>query len=349
MTTINTVGIIGGGKMGTNLFYYFLDFGFNIRWFRSPSADLEKARRTFNKRINRSRETGIIPEGTFEKLKAGTSISQDKKILTDCDLVIETIPEDINLKRELFKTLDDVLNDRCIIASNSSSINPGALVPAPRRIPLFLGVHFFYPVSLKNVVEVIIPGSFQPHARDAVINFLQKIRRNYIILDEENSFILNKIFLDFQNEAFNLVHNGHITFSQLDKIVKEHFFPVGVFEFFDCVGIDTMLASIRNYIKPYPHKDYYYPLVGHLESMVKQGFLGQKCSRGFYQYSRGEIISINDDSSSLSKPMAEFVEHLRFTYLTTVRRFTVHSGLSIQEMNDAVKEYFSIEKGPFEI
>jgi len=348
MTFIQNIGIVGGGKMGTNLFYYLLDFGFKISWLCSPAADLEKLRKTFFKRIIRFRDTGIISETTFEKLKIETSISSDIKILIDCNLVLETITEEINLKRELFNTLDTVLNEECMIASNSSSINPSLLIPSKSRSSLFLGLHFFYPVNLKNIVEVIIPNSFSNLAKDPIIGFLEKIDRKFIMLDEGNSFILNKIFLDFQNEAFLMVQNGHITFAQLDEIIKEHFFPIGVFEFFDSVGIDTMLASIKNYIENYPHKDYYYPLVNHLQAMVKQGRLGQKSSNGFYQYSGGEIIRGISDLGSLSSPKEEFMEHLRFTYLTTVRRFTIQSGLSIHEMNDAVKEYFSIDKGPFE-
>lgn len=348
MSVIKHIGIIGEGKMGTNLFYYLLDYGFTFRWVCSTAADPEKIRKTFFRRIARSRDAGIISEKAFEKLQSDTLISPDITILTDCDLVIETIPEDINLKRELFITLDAVLKEGCIIASNSSSINPSLLIPSTRRSSLFLGLHFFYPVSLKNIVEVIIPESFSKPAQVTITDFLDKINRNYIILHEGNSFILNKIFLDFQNEAFLMVQNRNITFDQLDTIIREHLFPSGVFEFFDSVGIDTMLVSIKNYIDNYPHKDYYRPLTDYMEAMVKRGFLGQKSSKGFYQYSGGEIIRSASDSGSLSRPQEEFVEHLRFIYLSAVRRFTGHSGLTIPEMNDAIKEYFGIEKGPFE-
>jgi len=348
MKSIKYIGIVGGGKMGTNLFNYLLDYEFKIRWVCSPTADLEKISKTFFKKISRSRDAGIISETTFEKLGSETLISSDTKILADCDLVIETITEEIELKRALFKTLDSVLNEGCIIASNSSSIDPGLLIPSSRRSSRFLGLHFFYPVNLKNIVEAIIPASFSIRAQPTITDFLDKINRKYIILDEGNSFILNKIFLDFQNEAFLIVQNGHITCNQLDAIIREYFFPLGVFEFIDCVGIDTMLASIKNYIKCYPHKDYYQPLVNHLEAMIKQGHLGQKSSQGFYHYSGKEIIRGDTDSGSLTRPKEEFVEHLRFTYLASVRRFTSQSGLSIQEINDAIKEYFGIDKGPFE-
>jgi len=348
MTTIKKIGIAGEGKMGTNLFYYLLNDSFTLRWKCSSAADIEKIKTTFLKRINRSRDAGIYPTITFEKLITETTISSENEILADCDLIIEALPEEIDIKRKFFETLDAIVDEACIISTNSSSINPTRLIPSPRRSSLFLGLHFFYPVSLKNIVEIIVPNSFFNPALTAVTNFLDMVNRNYIILDEGNSFILNRIFLDFQNESFLMVHKGHISMEQLDALVRKYFFPIGVFELFDSVGIDTMLTSIKNYIENYPHKDYYSPLVNHLETMVQKGILGQKSCHGFYQYPKGEVGYRTIDFDPNSDPEGQLAEHLRSIYLSTVRRFTSQSNLSIPEMNDALKEYFCIKKGPFE-
>lgn len=346
---IKNIGIAGEGKMGSNLFYYLLNFDFFIRLKCSSGADIEKIRKTFLRKITRSRDAGSLSESTFDKIKTRTVISTENEILSDCDLIIEAIPEQIDLKRAFFKTIDGVLNEECIIASNSSSINPSRLIPSLKRSPLFLGLHFFYPIPLINIVEIIVPGSFYNPAIQTLTAFFDKIDRKYILLDENNSFVLNRIFLDFQNESFLMVKNGHITIRQLDALVRKYFFPMGVFEFIDSVGIDTMHNSIINYVENYPHKDYYSSLINHLGTMVQKGFLGQKSGNGFYQYPGGEISEKITEPDPGSDPEGKIAEHLRSVYLSSVRRYTSQSKLSIPDMNEAIKEYFCITKGPFDL
>ena len=290
MLNIRKVGIVGEGKMGSGIFYYLLDYKFELVWVCSAGADSEKIVRQFEKRSRRSFEAGIIDQARYDTLLT-TPITADIHALKDCDLVIEAIPEDPALKRDLFTRLEKIVKREAIFTSNSSSINPSRLMPQPAGSRQFAGLHFFYPVPLKDIVEVTLASSTTLETRTAIEAFLDSIKRRCISMDEENSFILNKIFLEFQNEAFLIVHDGACSFIQMDHLVKKHFFPFGVFDFCDSVGLDTMLASVQNYTMNYPDKGKYSLFISALSGFVAAGKLGVSTREGFYIYPVEELTT----------------------------------------------------------
>ncbi|MDP1621198.1 MAG: 3-hydroxyacyl-CoA dehydrogenase NAD-binding domain-containing protein, partial [Bacteroidales bacterium] len=194
MNCINKVGIIGEGKMGSSIFHYILPFDLDLVWVCSPDADIDKISKQFIKRITRSLDTGIIDEPRFDRLM-NTVITRDLCELQTCDLIIEAVPEKLELKKNLFARLNKVVKPDAIFASNSSSINPSEMTPDGKRNGKFIGLHFFFPVSLKNIVELTVTDDTSEHTLLIVESFLLGIQRRFITLDERNSFMLNKIFL----------------------------------------------------------------------------------------------------------------------------------------------------------
>jgi 3-hydroxyacyl-CoA dehydrogenase/radical SAM superfamily enzyme YgiQ (UPF0313 family) len=345
MRKIGTIGVIGEGKMGTNLIHYLTGFDFTLRWVVSPQADLPAIRKNFQKKIQRLSANGIIGNEKLEKLKQ-TIISNDISIIGGCDLIIEAITENPELKREVLKQADAQLNPDGIMVSNSSSINPSELCPSKSREKNFAGLHFFYPVNLVNIIEVIQTANTSEQTLNRLYSFLDAIRRKYFLLKEDQGFILNRIFLDVQNEAYRIVEQGNVTYREIDIMVRDALFPSGIFEFFDHVGLDTMLQSIRSYTRDYPHADYYLPLISKLEELLGHGYLGKKSGHGFYNYS--EETMENPAVTISPEEQKEILNHLNFTYKNSARRFITHSGLTIDELNEALKEYFGTETGPFD-
>lgn len=345
---IQTVGIIGEGKMGTSIFYSLVDLPYSLRWIASKKADLTKLQQGFEKKIRRALRNGIMSQKEHDDNYQGTKISSDPSDASDCDLVIEAIPEVLKLKQELFFSLDNIIKPSCIFASNSSSINPSQLFTGSDREERIIGMHYFYPVPLKETVELIYTDKTSSGVLEIVEFFLHNTNKHILQLNESNSFILNRLFLDIQNEAYKIVEQGKATEEQIDEWVKIHLFPVGLFDFMDSVGIDTMLASVMNYIALYPHPEYYSGLVKKLQSLVDAGNLGMKSGQGFYRYHdsqrilSGSSVHLPDDS------VREIIEFLRFTYLNTAKRFTMQSGCTVGEMNLSIREYLGLEKGPFE-
>jgi 3-hydroxybutyryl-CoA dehydrogenase len=341
MVRIQKVGIIGEGKMGGGIFSYLIDYPFELVWVCSPGADTDKLSRQFARRIKRSLDTGIIDQQQFDKM-AQTKISSDLAGLHDCDLVIEAVSEILELKRDIFLRLDKIVKPEAAFASNSSSINPSEMTPAGPRAEKFVGVHFFYPVPMKDIVEFTITSRTADQTVNMVESFLHDIHRRFITLDEKNSFMLNKIFLDFQNEAFLIVRSGKCTVNQMDMLVKKHLFPFGVFDFCDSVGLDTMLSSIVNYTRDYPHKTYYSQLIAALSGLIAAGKLGMKTQEGFYRYPPEETPCEEPANAK------EIINHLYQTWLSSSKRFTALAHIPIDDANSAIREYFDISKGPFE-
>ena len=334
------IGIIGEGKMGSGIFNYLLERDFTMVWNCSETADVEKIAKQFEKKLKRWSDAGLIDTEKYHLLEQ-TIISKDSSVLIDCDLLIEAIPENLPMKRELFGRLDRFVKPSCIFTSNSSSINPSLISSATGRRGQFAGLHFFYPVVLKHIVELILPAEATPSTVSSLEQFLEKAGKSALPLDEKNSFILNRIFLDVQVEAYRLVTENLCSYRQMDELVKSRLFDFGIFDFMDHVGIDTMLASVKNYTAGQSGISWYMPLIIKLEQLLEQGFTGKKTGRGFYIYPQKESpVAILHEADLLE-------DHLRQTWIASSRRHTALAHIPLDVMNHALCEYFGVKQGPF--
>lgn len=330
---INVIGVVGEGKMGSSVFYHFLGHGFEMRWLVSEMADVGKIYRQVVRKSARI-DSGIAV--------AKPEISVHPEILSGCDLVIEAIPEEIGVKKKLFLTLDKILEQNVIITSNSSSILPSSLCPTMIRAPKFCGLHFFYPLNIKQFTEIITTNYTSTETCNTLESLLERTGFLSLLLQEKQSFILNKILLEVQNEAWHIVDSGQCTFYQLDKIVGEHLFPSAIFSMIDHIGIDILSVSIKNYIASYPNRNYYLGFVDVLDQMVSQGRTGKKRGHGFYSYPQTHL------ETSLPSNSDQIAEHLKQTWFSACKRFAAVSHLPLADLNDAIRDYFEIRKGPFE-
>jgi 3-hydroxyacyl-CoA dehydrogenase len=342
MTEIKKIGVIGEGKMGGNIFSFLRDFDFELFWICSSADEADKQLAGFIKKTGRQLKNGLIDTKSHDYRIENSYISHDLQKLYNCDLVIECIYEATLSKIQLLKEVENYVKPDCIIASNTSSILPTRLFSALDYKTMALGMHFFYPLGLRNIVEINLSPYTSEKALQLVKQFLTKIGRKHIVLPEEYAFILNRLFLDFQVEAFNLMKEHKLTYRQMDQLVTRHLFPIGVFEFFDSVGIDIMLLSIRNYTHFSAHPKFHQPLLDCLGDLLGEGRLGQKSKAGFFDYSE---ITEKVDEPAL-KNEKELVERLRLFYLLPIIEFARKGICSEDKIDHAFREYLSVDKGP---
>ena len=339
---IQQIGIVGNGKMGTDLFNYLLNFEFRIVWLFKFEEEIEPAKNSFIKKQTRQLKNNLLEETTFNFRIENTVFTDKNEALFNCDFIIEAIWENIEEKQLLFNSLDNFVKKDCIFLTNTSSIKPSLIIKNTERSQNFAALHFFYPIAFKNITEFIITEKTSKKTIEIVLDFLKIINRKCLILEEKNAFILNKIFVEFQAGAYQITVQEKISFESIDTIIKEHIFPIGVFELFDNVGIDIIHFSISNYIEDFEDKSFYLPLLNKLKELISENKLGLKTNAGFYKYpiipEKKMIIS--------EKKNTEIVKRLNWFYYNSAKNIIEKSICNKDELNYAITEYMGIDQGP---
>jgi len=338
------IGIIGCGKMGKDLFDFLTGFPFHVTLVCKTDSSAEQIERVFNKKQKRALKYGLTDKETFDFQQENSVITTDLQYLKTCNLVIESITEDIQKKMNLFKQLEQILTPECVLASNTSSITLDHLFSYLQFKERYVGLHFFYPVAIKDIVEVNMAKNTSEKTVSLVKDFLRKIGKFYIVLSQRDHFIVNRIFLKMQAGCCQLIQNGTLSANEIDALVKAHLFPVGVFEFFDHVGNDVMLQSVKNYIHFEADPEFYQPLIELLEEKVNQGKFGVKSNSGFYDYP----VTIGQKPQEILDS-TELVKKITAWYLDGVYDVLNRGICSKEELEHIVKEYMMVEKSPFDL
>lgn len=278
------IGLVGGGLMGTDLFNYFSDFDFPLVWVvrnEKQCGDFSRRHARKCERLVRSRAADTAwMQGRMDSVLFTSSTDA----LEGCDIIFEAITEELEAKRRLFDVIEKNAGDSTVFVSTTSSIRPSRLSMKMRRGKRFAAVHFFFPVKLRNIAEVVFPGESSGETRTSIRSFLAAIGRRYIELPESESFLLNRVLLDYQATAYRMHLEKNIPLHVLDAIVKSIIHPSGVFEFFDAVGIDVARAAVSSYAQCAPDPGYYAPLIEALGALAKAGRNGKRIGAGFYDY-----------------------------------------------------------------
>jgi 3-hydroxyacyl-CoA dehydrogenase len=330
--------IAGSGKMGSDIFYYLLDHSLEITWLCLDEDQKQQAESTFQKKINRQLRSGIISNDEYNDLIDHIKITSDISLAKDTDLVIEAIWEATETKQKFFFKLDEVLSPSAIITTNTSSIPIRKLIPSEKRKPFFAGLHFFFPVKLHNIVEINAPLFIDDSILQQITEFLNSIELRSILLSEGHHFLLNRLLLPVQNEAYNILKEGKMTAEEIDSIVKTKLFTAGIFEFFDHVGIDIMQVSVKNYAENFPSGINYSGMISYFQNMMNDGKLGVKSGQGFYQYPR-----LQSHAEINTKDFTEESNRLERTFFETINRIFGDNTYIKKELEYAINEYLNVD------
>jgi len=344
------VGVIGSGKMGTSLVGFLLDFGIPVTWICEEKKWVEELRNLVEKKITRSLKAGIIDRNEYKNRLKTIVVSHSLQELKKCNLIIETITEDINRKQKLFEKLDLIAKEDCIFASNSSSISPENWYLDGKRKDRIVGMHFFSPVPFTNIVELITTRNTSQNTLQTACDFLNLVNKKFMIQEGESAFLLNRVFLDFQAGAYRLCKENSLSFGEMDKLIVRDFFPVGVFELFDRVGIDVIHFSIKRYTENAGNKEFYRPLLDQMGTMIESNILGMKTGQGFYSWEGQQIVIPEKGDQSQETNIPDMVSfQLKEWYIKAAKTFVEKGYCTKSDLDYAVKEYMNCDKGPFEL
>lgn len=285
--TIQTIAVLGSGAMGAGIAQVSALRGF-ITMLYDLTPELVNAAYD---RIRASIQKGVDLGKTLpDTARAALARLQTTAQFDDCssaDLAIEVIPEDMALKRDLFRRLDDLLGPHALLASNTSSLSIAALGGATRRPAQVLGLHFFNPPVLMPLMEVVRGDQTSDTTIEAAIAFARALGKTPVVCRDTPAFIVNRVARPFYGEALRLLGENAADPATIDALMRSLGFKMGPFELLDFVGLDVSLAVTQSVYEAYFHDPRYRPHPIQ-RRMVEAGLLGRKTGRGFYAYGKEE-------------------------------------------------------------
>lgn len=296
---MTTVGIVGAGTMGTGIAQVALEAGDEVLLHDVDPVAIERAlARVDDGLARRARKSGLHGdavddwvEGQLVRLRTATTLAA---IATEADLVIEAALEDLDLKQTIFRALDAGAPATTILATNTSALSVTAIAEVTARPDRVLGLHFFNPVPLMDLVEVVVTAETDPDAAHRADAVMADWGKTVVRCADAPGFIVNRVNRPFTIEALRMLEAGDATADGIDAAMRDAGYPIGPFEFMDLVGIDINLAAARSVWEGLGRPDHLRPSPIQ-ERLVATGRLGRKTGQGFYRYVDG--VRADDDGA----------------------------------------------------
>jgi len=280
---INKVGVLGCGLMGSGIAQVSATAGFDVMVLEVEQKYVDKGFAGIEKSLAKLAEKGTIKEApqTIRARLIGTTNMQD---LADCDIVIEAVIENIPEKKKMYSSLDGIVKKDAIFASNTSSISITELMTATQRPDRFIGLHFFNPVPLMKLVEVVRTIATADDVFDTAYQFGKKLGKVPVRTSDKTGFIVNRLLVPYLLDAIRGYEEGIGSIEDIDTAMKLGCgYPMGPFTLLDFVGLDTTYYITQVMFDEF--KDHRFASPALLKRMVMAGWYGKKSGKGFYDYS----------------------------------------------------------------
>lgn len=280
---MKTVAVIGAGTMGRGIAQVSALAGYEVILYDVAEEFLEAALAEMRDSIDKGVARGKTAESVATVAKAAFTTTTSLETAATADLVIEAAPEKLELKREIFGTLDAHATEHTILASNTSSLSINAIAGATSRAEQVIGLHFFNPAHIMKLVEVV-RGDFTSEATvKSCLAYVEKVGKTAVLCKDTPAFIVNRVARPFYGEALRLLGEGAADAATIDKLLKSLGFRMGPFELIDLIGCDVNFAVTQSVYEAYFHDPKYRPHPIQ-RRMVESGRIGRKAGLGFYDY-----------------------------------------------------------------
>jgi 3-hydroxybutyryl-CoA dehydrogenase len=280
---VDIIGILGAGTMGAGIAQVAAAHGHNVVLYdvQAPLArrGLERIMQALERAVQKQKIDRAAQEATLAHLWTTTDLAD----ISATTIVIEAVPEDLALKRDLFRALDHICCAETILCSNTSSLSIAALGGATQRADRVAGLHFFNPAPVMPLIEVVRGDLTSGETINRLIDLARRWGKTPVLVKDTPGFIVNRVARPFYGEALRLLDQGVADVETIDRIARAAGFKMGPFELLDLIGLDVNLAVTQSIYQAYFHEPRFRPVAGQ-QRRVDANRLGRKTGRGFYDY-----------------------------------------------------------------
>jgi len=339
---INQIAVIGAGAMGTGIAQVFASFGYETILYDLNQDSLVKSRNklqdVFNMLVQKGKITDSEAKSSFGRIHFASSLAGVK----NADLVIEAIIEKLEVKQSLFKELEGLVSESCILASNTSSLSVTSIASACNRPGRVIGLHFFNPVPLMKLVEIIPAVQTHTATIETCKKLVDGIMKYGVLAKDTPGFIVNKVARPFYSESFRIYEEGIADFATIDWALTEFGgFKMGPFTLTDFIGHDVNYTVTESVWTAFYFDPRYTPAFCQ-KKLVEAGYLGKKAGKEFYDYAENS----QNPSPLQDENLGKSIFHRVHAMLVNEAADTIHRGIcTLEDVETAMTKGVNYPKG----
>jgi 3-hydroxybutyryl-CoA dehydrogenase len=292
MWSFSKAGVVGAGTMGHGIAYVLAQAGLNVCLIDQSPLALDRGIGHINLLLDSGMQKDKLTSSQAELIRSRISSSSDLDALTNADLMIEAVNEDIELKRYIFSVADVLVNDDGLLATNTSSLSVASIARHVVLKERVLGLHFFNPPHIMKLLEIVVHDDTSNEAVEMAKALAQALRKECIVVNDSPGFATSRLGLSFALEAIRMLEQGVAGISEIDSAMKLGYgHPMGPLMLSDWVGLDVRLAISDGLHRSLNSQVFAPPDL--LRRMVRAGFLGKKSGTGFYEWENGRHLGVS--------------------------------------------------------